>query len=84
MGYGYTQDDNGNKSSKRLALLISSIAVGLGASALEFAKAYYVFQHGGDVAAEVTAGAMAVALMLGVAHAGTVLGTKNDKEDESQ
>lgn len=78
MGYGYTQDDKGNKSSKRLALLISSIAIGLGAAALEFAKAYYIFQHGGDVAAEVTAGAFAVCAMLGVAHAGTVFAGKTD------
>jgi hypothetical protein len=76
MSFGYTQDDNGNKSSKRLALLIGSIAIGLGAAALEFAKAYYVYQHGGDVGPEVFAGGLTVCSLLGVAHAGTVLAGK--------
>lgn len=66
MPLGFFDDEHG-KSSKRLVMIVSGVAMGVGTASLLFAKAWWVLQHGGDCSAEVFAGAAPVCAMAGVA-----------------
>lgn len=65
----FVNDPNGHTSSKRLALVMGSTALSLGVASLTLAKAYYVFQHGGDCSLEIAAASLPLCALAGVSYA---------------
>lgn len=66
MNLGFFDDATG-RSSKRLVMIVSGVSIGLGTASILFAKASWVYAHGGDCSAEIFAGAAAACSLAGVA-----------------
>jgi len=64
----FVEDEKGHTSSKRLAVVMACTAYSLGTAALMFAKAYYVFNNGGDCSFEIAAASFPLAALAGVAY----------------
>jgi hypothetical protein len=81
--FSFLQDDNGHYSSHRLVAVVSGLGMGLGATAVLLAKAWDVYQHGGDCASAILAAAGPVCTLAGVNYAIAKTRTPATAPDES-
>lgn len=61
-------EQDGQTSSKKLALIYGSTALSLGVLALLLAKAYWIAKNGGDCSMEIAAASIPLCALAGVAY----------------
>ena len=76
----FVEDSKGHTSSKRLALVMGSTALSVGLAAMCLAKAWHIFNNGGDCSLEIAAAALPLCAMAGVAY---TLGKPQERKQDA-